>query len=87
MMISRTSSCRYDAPMEDEAEEGHTYTHVLGGRLSVCHPARLTAVLEAADGVIEIPCFGSKNSLNVCSAASQPCGAAARDRGRPQRSG
>ena len=29
-----------------------------------------TAVMEAADGVIEIPCFGSKNSLNVCSAAS-----------------
>ncbi|KAL1521538.1 hypothetical protein AB1Y20_021197 [Prymnesium parvum] len=28
------------------------------------------AVMEAADGVIEIPCFGSKNSLNVCSAAS-----------------
>ena len=29
-----------------------------------------TAVMQAADGVIEIPCFGSKNSLNVCSAAS-----------------
>ncbi|KAJ1494661.1 Alpha/beta knot methyltransferase, partial [Baffinella frigidus] len=29
-----------------------------------------TKVLAAADGVIEIPCFGAKNSLNVCSAAS-----------------
>ena len=27
-------------------------------------------VMEAADGVIEIPCFGQKNSLNVASAAS-----------------
>jgi len=29
-----------------------------------------SSVMEVADGVIEIPCFGRKNSLNVCSAAS-----------------
>lgn len=29
-----------------------------------------SAVLDAADGVVEIPTFGSKNSLNVASAAS-----------------
>lgn len=40
-----------------------------------------TAVLQAADGVIEIPCFGSKNSLNVCSAASIVVFEALRQRG------
>ena len=34
------------------------------------HTPRLRGAPQAADGVIEIPCFGSKNSLNVCSAAS-----------------
>ena len=53
---------------------------VLGNEVHGCSEA----VLDAVDGVLEIPQFGVKHSLNVSVAAGMVCWQAFRSMGAPQ---
>ena len=59
---------------------GERWAVVLGNEVRGCS----AAVLDAADGVLEIPQFGVKHSLNVSVAAGMVCWQAFRSMGPPQ---
>jgi tRNA G18 (ribose-2'-O)-methylase SpoU len=60
-------------------QSANRYAVVLGNEVRGCAPD----VLEAVDGVLEIPQFGVKHSLNVAVAAGMVCWQAFRAMGPP----